>query len=380
MSAIIMMMAVHQMQQNQRMMEHHRRMAEASRRARERARREEEERQQMIEHRKNAAVEFNNESWQQDRCVKAFSLQPSVKELISIIELLRPKIIEEQEKEFNKKILDVGYKYEEIKNELDRDIEALKKLGISISGQKYKLTRLVPTNTHIARIEKVTESFGNTFIVMNGQPIELNESILANKCYYEHRYSEMNPEKAQKELNEVNSKRKKYEMIGKFLGFVLKTKKYNNIKERSDKLEAVNETCELRKRELNSFNSLNKEQLLIIQSYFAHLGQLTKLSNQITELFNEKSELKSEENKKVYDLIIKKIMYSDKYTQLVSQIEDYLSNLAANDEETMKEAYNLVAGEYPIIISRRFLYDLIITNFNQFTREEDYQIKLNHTF
>ena len=40
---------------------------------------------------------------------------------------------------------------------------------------------------------------------------------------------------------------------------------------------------------MQSFQSLSKEQLLAIKSYFIHLDQLTTISNKIKDLFQEKN-------------------------------------------------------------------------------------------
>ena len=42
----------------------------------------------------------------------------------------------------------------------------------------------------------------------------------------------------------------------------------------------------------------------------------------------------------------------------------------------MKQAYELVKGEYPIEISERFLYDLIITNVRNYNRESIKEFRL----
>ncbi len=378
-AAIIMMMAMHQMQQNQRMMyESNRRMQEASRRASEAAaKKRKEEQRKLEEHRKNAPVENNGEKWQEDRIVKAISLQPSVNSLISIMEATKPKVIEAEELKFDKKIAEMGYKYELLKKDIEKDIETLVKLGVSISGKKYKLTRLAPTNTHIARIEQTTESFGNTFTINNNQPIDINPSILATKGYYEERYKEMNPEKVRKEYVEASLKMSKYQRIAKYLKFILKTKKYIELEEEVSNLKARNSTCELRRKEMESYKSLTKDQLIAIRNYFNHLDSLGNISDKITTLFNQKAALRRENNEEVDVLVLEEIMANSEYSDLVSEVNDYISKIYSNDPVTMQRAYELVKGEYPIKIGRRNIYDLVIRNIKRNNKEDTMQLKLS---
>ena len=378
MSAIIMMMAVHQMQQNQRMMQQRMRMMEESRRARERERkRREEEEQRLIEHRKNSPVVCNEESWQIDRCVKAISLQPCVQSLVSTMEAVKPKVIEVEEKKFDEEILDTGYKYEVLKNEIDNDIKILKELGISITGKKYKLTRLAPANTHIARIEQVTESFGDTFTINNGQPIEINPIILNSNDYYEERYNEMHPEKVENEFIEINHRVHKYQKIGKYLRFILKIKKYLELEDEASNLKARHETCELRKKEMDSYKSLTKEQLVAIRTYFNNLSELESVSKKISGLFTAKAALRTENNEEVDQLVVNEIMSNGEHNDLLAQVYAYINKIYANDEVTMQEAYDLVKGEYPIHISRRYIYDLIIRNIRNMNKEDSMKLKLD---
>ena len=81
--------------------QHQRRMAEDAcrrRRRREEQRKKEEENRKLIEHRKTSPVICNDEKWQQDRCVKAISLQSCVQDFVSTIDMVRPMIIEQEEK------------------------------------------------------------------------------------------------------------------------------------------------------------------------------------------------------------------------------------------------------------------------------------------
>ncbi len=378
-AAIIMMMAMHQMQQNQRMMyESNRRMQEANRRASEAAaKKRKEEQRKLEEHRKNAPVENNGEKWQEDRIVKAISLQPSVNSLISTMEATKPAVIESEEKKYDQRILEAGYEYELLKKEIENDIETLRNLGISTSGKQYKLSRLTPSNTHIAKIEQATESFGNTFTINNNQPIDINPSILATNGYYEERYKEMNPEKVRKEYVEASLKISKYQRIAKYLKFILKTKKYIELEEEVSNLKARNSTCELRRKEMESYKSLTKEQLIAIRNYFNHLDSLGDISDKITTLFNQKAALRRENNEEVDALVLEEIMANGEYSDLVSEVYDYVSKIYANDTATMQGAYELVKGEYPINISRRNIYDLVIRHIKSYNKEDSMKLKLN---
>ena len=352
--------------------QHQRRMAEDARRRRRRReeqRKKEEENRKLIEHRKTSPVICNDEKWQQDRCVKAISLQSCVQDFVSTIDMVRPMIIEQEEKNYDKKLLDVGFEYESLKSDLDSDIETLKKLGISIDGNQYTLSRLTPIDTNIAKPEQATESYGNRFTIMNGQPIELNPSILSSEGYYEEKYQKMNPEELEKAYTDNSSRMKKYQKYGKFLKFLLKTRKYLELEEEVEDLTTKHELCELRRREMQSYKSLTKEQLLAIKSYFLHLDQLIKTSNVIKGLFDDKASLRYESNEKVNDLTIKEIISNPEYSELVDEVYDFINRVYSNDEETMKLAYELVKGEYPIEVSRRYIYNLIINNRNNYTKE-----------
>ena len=345
-------------------------------RKQEEERQREEKRRKMIEHRKNSPVICNEEEWQINRCVKAISMQSCIQDLVSTIEKERPKVIEAEEKKYDDKIFETGSEYELSRNNVDKDIETLEGLGIFIKGTQYELSRLAHVDTQIAKIRQTTEHFGNIFTINNSQPIELNPNILSNRGYFEERYEKTNPEKIEKEIIELDSKIRIYHKFGKYLGFLLKTKGYLRLEDQSKSLSARKEESILRKKELQSFKSLNIEQLLAIKSYFDHLNQLTIISDRLKELFSEKETIRYEDNKDIYDLTIKDILSNEDYSELVSQNYDYISKIYANDEETMKQAYELVKGEYPIEISRRYLYDLIITNIREFTKESNKEKKL----
>ena len=349
---------------------------EARLRREEERRRKEEEHRKMIEHRKNSPVICNDEEWQINRCVKAISLQSSIKDLISTIEKERPTVIEKEEKKYNDRIFDVGYEYELARNNIDKDIETLEELGVFIKGTQYELSRLAHVDANIAKIEQTIEHFGNIFTINNNQPIELNSDILSNQKYFEERFEQTNPEEIERESIVLDAKIKKYHRVGKVLGFLLKTKGYLKLEDQSKSLSKRKQESILRKKELQSFQSLNKDQLLAIKSYFSHLDELSKISDKLKSLFNEKDDLKNNDNKYIYDLTIKSIMYDSRYNELVSEVYDYISRIYSNDEETMKQAYELVKGEYPIEISERFLYDLIITNVRNYNRESIKEFKL----
>lgn len=349
---------------------------EARLRREEERRRKEEEHRKMIEHRKNSPVICNDEEWQINRCVKAISLQSSIKDLISTIEKERPTVIEKEEKKYNDRILDVGYEYELARNNIDKDIETLEELGVFIKGTQYELSRLAHVDANIAKIEQTIEHFGNIFTINNNQPIELNSDILSNQKYFEERFEQTNPEEIERESIVLDAKINKYHRVGKVLGFLLKTKGYLKLEDQSKSLSKRKQESILRKKELQSFQSLNKDQLLAIKSYFSHLDELSKISDKLKSLFNEKDDLKNNDNKYIYDLTIKSIMYDSRYNELVSEVYDYISRIYSNDEETMKQAYELVKGEYPIEISERFLYDLIITNVRNYNRESIKEFRL----
>ena len=378
---IIMMMM---MENQRRMMEEEERrrkrmMEEEERRRKEREaeqRRQEEEYRKMIEHRKYSPVEYNDESWQQDRCVKAFSLQPCVQDFIQSFRNARTQIIEEQGKKYDGKIIEAGYEYEEIRNQLDADIEALRKTGVSISGEKYKLTRLCPIRTQIPKPEQITEYVGSTFAINGNQPIELNPDILSEDEYFENRYWEMGPEELEREFNKTSSKLKKYQAIGKYLGFLLKTKKYKELEEDTEILRQKHKKCELRKKEMLSFQSFTKEQLLTIKSYFGHLFRLSNVSDRIDDLSHSKYLLRYDTGL-VYDLAIQRVISDSQYHDLVTQVREYIDKLYSNDEETMQEAYELVKGEYPISMDDRALYDKIINNIRNYRREEPKKLTLS---
>ena len=377
--AVVVLMMMHAEEERRRREAEERRKREE----RERKRREEEERRRkeehrkMIEHRKTSPVIYNGEEWQMNRCVKAFSLQTFVQDLVYLIEGVKPSVIQSEEKKCDEKILETGYEYELVKKDLDSDIDTLLKSGITIDGSRYEFSRLSPSDTNMATIEQTTESFGNIFTIKNGEPLELCPSILSSEGYYEYRYKEMDPEGISRELMEVNSKMQKYQKFGKYLSFLFRTKKYLNLEEKSEELVNDNEKCELRKREMESYKSLTKEQLLAIKSYFIHLDQLSKISARIKELFVEKASLRKEDNSYIYDLCIKEIMSNEDYSDLLSQVHEYISKMQSNDEATMNQAYILVRGEYPIEIERRFIYNLIFANMNEYIKDSVKQKNLS---
>ena len=350
---------------------------EERRREQERREREEEEKRRKIAHRKKAPVIWNNEDWQRNRCIKAISMQPCVQNLISVIENVRPKTIETEIEKMDRRILEVGFEYEGVKNSLDTDIDKLKELGITISGRQNELSRLVPITSNVAKPEKTSETIGNTFTIKNGPPIELDSSIISNSRYFENRYKQMNQEGVEYQLDNLNSRLNRYHKFGKKLSFLLRTKKYRDLKDDISVLEDKKQVCELRKKEMESYQSLNRDQFVVIKSYFEHLKELTEISNRINLLFKEKGYLSKENNANIYDLTIKDVITNGEYNELVSEVQDLINRILGNDEETMKNVYELVKGEYPINIERRYLYDLIINNISELTKESEKEKKLS---
>ena len=334
----------------------------------ERQREEEEANRRKIKHRKESPVVYNNEDWQRNRCVKAFSLQPCVSNFVSAIESVRPEVIKNEQKKFDGKILDVGYQYETVRRELDEDIEYLKENGINVFGDQYSLTRLSSMDSNSAKIEKTTDLIGNSFKVDDGVTFELNARILSDKKYFHKKYLDSYPEDVKKAYDKLIARIKRYQNVGKYLRFILRSRKYSNLMSRFDKVSDDLEECELKKRIMETYESLTIEQLTIIKSYFNHLAKLSSLSDKIVELFKSKANLENKNNQQVYDLTIKEIISRDEYRSLVEEVYDYISKITSNDSETMKEAYNLVKGEYPINIDRRFVYDLIIGNMSGYQK------------
>lgn len=379
-AAFMLLMAAQQQQQRRRREEEYQRRQREERRRKEReaeARRQAEEHRKMVEHRKSSPVVYNDEGWQQDRCVKAFSMQPCVQSLVSIIEEVRPTIIEEEQSILDRKIMEVGHRYEMVRRKIDQDIETLRNLGIAVSGKQYHLSRLVPTNTNMAIIKQINEFMGTTFTIADGQPIEINPRILDNPEYYQRRYEELHPEETARDFTETTERMRKYQAIGKYLRFLLRTQKYLDLEEHSERITAAQEKCELRKKEMQSFQSLNKEQLLAIRSYFKHLGQLTNISIEIENLFHIRGLVKDPSNERVSDLTIKRVLTNEDNSEVLDQVRDYMTRLQSNDEETMKEAYEMVKGEYPISINRRKLYDLIIAHMKGYKKEDTKKLKLS---
>ena len=166
-------------------------------------------------------------------------------------------------------------------------------------------------------------------------------------------------------------------IIGKYLRFILKTKKYLELEDEASNLKARYETCELRKKEMDIYKSLTKEQLVAIRSYFNHLSELESVSKKISGLFTAKATLRKENNEEVDQLVINEIMSNGEHNDLLAQVYDYINKIYANDEVTMQGAYDLVKGEYPIHISRRYIYDLIIRNIRNMNKEDSMKLKLD---
>jgi hypothetical protein len=357
-------------------------MEEDERRRREEEEREEREEQErrrrelhrrMVEERKNSPVVYCEYEWQIDRCVKAISMQPSVQKLVELINKAKLEVIEIKENKYDEQLLEAGNRYELVKTSINNDIAELNKLGITIEGNEYVFSRLAESK--ISKPEKATESFGDTFKILDYQPIELNLKILSTDGYFRNKYNDMKHEEIEQGLTEANSKIEKYKKYGKVFGFLLKTNKYSVLEQARDYLVSQQGLCELRKREMEIFDSLNKEQLLAIKSYFVNLDELRKVSANIEYLFHEKDRLRKEPNEKLYDLVIKYIIAKKEDNELLDQVKDYIENIYANDEKTMKEAYELVKGMYPIDIQDRWIYDLIINNLKSYKKEKSKSLK-----
>jgi hypothetical protein len=86
--------------------------------------------------------------------------------------------------------------------------------------------------------------------------------------------------------------------------------------------------------------------------------------------------LKNDNNETIYDLTIKELLSSREYDELVSKTYNFIHKIYLNNPETMKYAYELVKGEYPINISRRFIYDLLISNIKNYSKENNNEKKL----
>ena len=371
-TVLLMMLAA---QENQRRQEEARRRREEEDKKRkkkaEENRKREEEYRRLVEYRKKAPLVYDKkEQWQMDRCVKAISLHPFVRKFVSLIDGAREKIIKAEEAKYDERLLEVNHEYETVKRELDSNIETLRKLGISIEGRDYELMRVKSNNICIANIEVLWEFFGNTFVINKGYPIVLSPEILSNNRYYEMQYKEMEPDRVEQEYIEISRRVKKYQKYGRVLKFLLKTSKYLDLEEQKEDLESDYKRCELRKKEMQSFESLGKEELTAIRDYFKHLDELMKISYRIKGLFHEKEALRYEDNIKVYDLAIKEVMSSSEYSDIVYETYDFIHKILLNDEGALSLGYSFVNGEYPVHISRKTIYDLLISNIKGITEED----------
>lgn len=342
-------------------------------RARRRKRREEEERKRkeheaMVLERKNSPVVFNGEDWQVSRCIKAIRMQPFTMELLKIIDEVKPEIVEREKEKFDYVILDAGVEYEEIKENLKEDLEKLKKLGIVVSGTQIELSKLEETKNAV--LEETSESFGNTFAIQDGPEIELNTYILSSEYYFEKKYNSTNPERIEDELSYANQKISKYEKYAKLFRFLLNTEGYAYYKKIAETMVQKLEECNQAKREMDSYNSLTKEQLLVIKSYFANLDKLSEVSKRIDSLFNSKDTVGDKNDTNIYNLVIDEILRREEYEKVTSQVTDYVSRIVNNDPTTMHEVYELVKGEYPIETPNRFIYDYLIKVVKNCVKEE----------
>ena len=331
----------------------------------------EEDKEDMIKFRKNAPVVYNNERWQRDRCAKAMSLQPCIQELISVIESLKLQVIEREKHIFNQNILEIGTEYERVRQEIEEDISTLKDMGITVTGNEYALTRIKPSSSKVIKPELAMEALGKTFIIRNGTPIVFDSSILSDKGYFDKKYLDMNPEEIERDFNETTKRMKRYQLLGKYLKFILESDKYLDLKYHSRSITRKHEECELVKGQMQSYRLYDQKRLLAVKTYLVHLNKLYELSQQTNELFSSKGYLIHEYmSYKFYDLTFEEIMSSDEYSELLNQVYEYVNRLISNDEETMKEAYELVKGEYPIKIDNRYVYSLIIENADNYKVEK----------
>jgi len=354
--------------QNQRMQEQ-RRMEEEMRR-RKRQEEEEEQQRRMIEHRKNSPVIYNKEKWQMERCFKAFTMQPSVQRFLDAVEKERPEIIKAERQKLDQEIIENGIRYESERKELGIIIESLRKTGITIEGTQYEFNRLMSDNTSVAKPKQTTDFFGSTFKNKNEEPLELNPYILADEDYYVLRYKSMNSKELEEKLRKATSKLRVYQRFGKFLGFLLRTHNYLDLAEQTERLTELHEQYEQRKRELKSYQSLSKEQLSMIIDYFDGLCDLEEASTRIGTLSLYAKELYSDNNDLVYQKSIKAAITKKENSEIVDQAQEYIRKLEANDEETMKEAYELVKGEYPIQIPNAMVYRLIFDYLRDYKKEK----------
>ena len=362
--AFTVMMIMHHGEEMRRRIEEER----EEERRREAIRREEHRR--MIEHRKNSPVVYNDQEWQISRCVKAISMQPCVQEFVSLIDKVKPLVIQEEEKHYDEELINAGYEYEMVRNEIVSDIEDLKKSGVTITGSQYNFVRLVPTNTSIGMVEQTTESFGKTFVIQDQERLDLNPSIISDRDYYKDRYIEMNSDEIEKDINEVKAKINQYNKYGKVFGFLLSTRKYERLNDKSYELNDKRSECELRKRQMEAYSLLTEEQLSLIKSYFEHLDQIYNNSNKIANLFRAKELLRDNNNKNIYANTVEYIVSNEEYKDIVDQTYDYISKICSNHADTMTEAYELVKGEYPIDIPNRFIYDMIISRMNNYNKHD----------
>jgi hypothetical protein len=337
--------------------------------------RKKEEERRMIEERKNCPVVYCDFDWQIDRCLKAMSMQPFVQELIPIIEEARQGIIEVEERKCDEKLFDLGNSYEVSKSKVLTDIAKLKELGVSVSGRQYGLNSLSSSKI-ITKPERVIEYFGNTFTVNDSQPIELDDDILSSKNYFETRYKEMDPKELEKIHKKINKKANRIQKFGKAFNFLLETDMAIELESEREKINNKYDKCVIMKKEMESFNSLNKDQLLAIKSYLISLKELMNISSEIKSLFFEKEIIHCDYCEYIYNLAIIEVMNNSNNRELLVQIYYYINNIRSNDEKTMKEAYELVKGEYPISLPKKYFYNLLFNNLKDYYKEKPKTLKL----
>ena len=339
----------------------------------------EKEKEDMIKFRKNSPVVYNSEGWQRDRCIKAMSLQPCIQEFISVIESLKSQVIEREKQIFNQRILEIGTEYESVRQEIEEDINILKNMGITVTGNEYALTRIKPSTSKVTKPELTMEALGKTFTIRKGTPIVFDSSILSDKSYFDKKYISMNPDAIERDFVETTKRMKRYQSLGKYLKFLLESEKYYDLESHSRRITKKHEECEFVKGQMQSYRLFDQKRLLVIKTYLEHLDKLYELSQQINELFSSKGYLIHDYmSYKIFDLAFEEIISKDEYRELLNQVYEYINKIISNDEETMKEAYELVKGEYPIKVENRYLYDLIIDKVKEYKLEKPKVLELNN--
>lgn len=332
---------------------------------------QEKERNELIKHRKFFPIAYTEDEWQQDRCIKAISLQPCVCELVAIISDRIEQVIKDEDKRYTERIISLGYEYEIIRGKLEDDIKVLKGLGITVDGKQYRLSRLFFSRNNMGTVEKTADYFGTTFSISGGsQPVHLSSKILSSESYFVDKYRELSPERIEEDFVKTKSRMKRYQAIGKVLRFLLKTQKYLTLLEHSKVITEEHDKCENAKKNMQTFSLLKRWEIMVIKSYLEHLEQLYEISCRLNTVFNFRDKIYSKANKEIYSIAIDEIMADSLYDEIVDQVCDYISKILLNDEETLTDAYELVKGEYPIDVDDRFIYELLIEKTKEYVLKD----------